>query len=247
MKRIRWLVSPELVSNCLLAVLTVAVTTVLLASIGRDTLGEAIIALLYLVPVAWSSARWGLLPGACATLAAILAFDFFFTTPFYSFAVSRMESLLVLVVLSVVAVLVVAGIQSGLSRTRTAERDAIFMCELGVALAGLRTRQAVVDTLVSHLQQMFQASLVEVFILPGQSSPMNARAPSDAPALGGKPDRVLPILAAPDLVGEIRLWGGSGWLPSEDSYLFRNFATQAALALERARLAESANVKRINE
>jgi hypothetical protein len=79
---------------------------------------------------------------------------------------------------------------------------------------------------------------VEVFVLPSQSSPLSARVPSDAPARG-KPDRMLPILAAPELVGEIRLWRGSGWLPPEDSYLFRNLATQAALALERARLAEA--------
>jgi GAF domain-containing protein len=55
----------------------------------------------------------------------------------------------------------------------------------------------------------------------------------------GKPDRVLPILASPGLVGEICLWRGNGWLPSEDSRLLKNFATQAALALERARLAEA--------
>lgn len=239
MKRISRLISPELISDSLLAVLTVAATTVILASIGRDTLGEPIIALLYLVPVAWSSARWGLVPGACATLAAILVFDFFFTIPFYSLAVSKTESLLVLVVLSVVAILIVAGIQSGLSRTRTTERDAFLIYQLSVALAGLHNREAVVEALANHLRQMFQASLVEVFILPGQLSPMNVRVPSDAPAPGGKPDRVLPILAAPDLVGEIRLWGDGGELPPEDCYLFRNFATQAALALERTRLAEA--------
>jgi K+-sensing histidine kinase KdpD len=237
MKRIRWPVSPEMISNCLLAVLTVAIATLILAPIGRDTLGEAVVALLYLVPVAWSSARWGLVPGACATLAAILAFDFFFTPPFYSFTVSRMESLVVLVALSLVAVLIVASIRSGMSRAYTGERDAIFMVRTGEALAGLRTQDAVVRALANHLQQMFQASLVEVFILPSQSSPLSARVPSDAPA-HGKPDRVLPILAAPELAGEIRLWGGSGRLPPEDSYLFRNLATQAALALERARLAE---------
>jgi two-component system sensor histidine kinase KdpD len=237
MRRIHWLVSPEMVSDCLLAVLTVAIATVILAPIGRDTFDESVVALLYLVPIAWSSARWGLVPGLCAALAAILAFDFFFTLPVYSLTVSRMESLVVLVVLSLVAVLIVASIKSGMSRTYTGERDAIFMVRTAEALADLRTQDAVVRTLASHFQQMFQASLVEVFVLPSQSSPLSARAPSDAPA-HGRPDRVLPILAAPELVGEIRLWGSSGWLPPEDSYLFRNLATQVALALERARLAE---------
>ncbi len=237
MSNTRWLVSSELILNCLSAVVAVAFTTTILALIGRDTLGEPVIALLYLVPIAWSSARWGLAPGVCATVAAILAFDFFFTLPFYSFAMARMESLLMLVVLLAVAVLVVVGIQSRLPKTRTTDRDAIFMYQTSAALADLRTREAVVNTLASHLQQMFRASRVEVFILPGQSSPLSARAPSDAPP-GGTPDQVLPILAAPDFVGEIRLWGRGVWLPPEDSYLSRNLATQAALAFERARLAE---------
>ncbi len=244
MSSTRWLVSRELVFNCLSAVVAVAFTTALLALIGRDTLGESIIALLYLVPVAWSSARWGLVPGACATVAAILAFDFFFTQPFYSFAVARTESLLILIVLLAVSILVVVGIQLSLPRTHTTDRDAIFMNETSAALADLRTREAVASALASHLQQMFRASSVEVFILPSQSSPLSARAPSDAPT-GGTPDRVLPILAAPDLVGEIRLWGRGVWLPTEDSYLSRNLATQAALAFERARLAEAEENMRV--
>ncbi len=238
MSNIRWLVPLGQILNCLSAVIAVAFTTALLALIGRDTLGEPVIALLYLAPIGWSSARWGLAPGVCATVAAILAFDFFFTLPFYSFAMARMESLLMLVVLLAVAVLVVVGIQSRLPKPRTTDRDAIFMYQTSAALADLRSREVVVSALASHFQQMFQASQVEVFILPSQSSPLSARAPSDAPP-GGKPDRLLPILAAPDLVGEIRLWGRDVWLPAEDSYLSRNLATQAALAFERARLAEA--------
>ena len=61
------------ITTSLLAVLTVAVTTIPLFIIGRNTLGEAVIALLYLVPVAWSANRWGQLPGLSAALAAALA------------------------------------------------------------------------------------------------------------------------------------------------------------------------------
>jgi len=238
MKRIRRSFSPQLLSHCLLAVLTVAATTVVLLLIGRDMLGEAVVALLYLVPVGWSAARWGLWPSVCAALSATLAFDFFFIPPFYSFTVARLEGWLLLAALFVVAAALVASIQSGLSRARASERDGIYMLELGKVLAGLRTQDAVVRALAGHLQRMFQAALVEVFIQSSYSPPMIVRAPSDGQA-NGKPDRVLPILAAPDWVGEIRLWGSRGWLPPEDSYLFRNFATQAALALERARLAEA--------
>ena len=237
MKKIR--LSSDLISKCLLAVLAVAVTTVPLVLIGRDTLGEAVIALLYLVPVGWSAARWAQGPGMCAALAAALTFDFFFIPPFYTFAVGRLEGWLVLVIFLAVAVVVVGRIQSGLSRARASERDAIFMYELSAALAGLRTQDAVVHALARHLQQMLQAALVQVSIQPGnQSAPIIAMAPLDGKA-DGKPERVLPILAAPGLVGEIHLWRGNGWLPPEDSRLLQNLSTQAALALERAQLAEA--------
>jgi len=68
-------------TTSLLAVLTVAVTTIPLFIIGGDTLGTAVIALLYLVPIAWSANRWGQLPGLCAALTAALAFDFLFIPP----------------------------------------------------------------------------------------------------------------------------------------------------------------------
>lgn len=240
MKKIRWSFSPELFSHCLLAVLIVAVTTVPLVLIGRDTLGEAVIALLYLVPVGWSASRWGQGPGMCAALAAALTFDFFFIPPFHTFAVGRLEGWLVLAIFLAVAIVVVGRIQSSLSKAQASERNAIFMYELSAALAGLRTQDAVVHALARHLQQMFQAALVEVLLIqPGsQSSPLIVQAPLDGVA-NGKADRVLPILAAPGLVGEIRLWRGHGWLPPEDSHLLQNFTTQAALALERARLAEA--------
>jgi K+-sensing histidine kinase KdpD len=45
-------------------------------------------------------------------------------------------------------------------------------------------------------------------------------------------------MAARDLAGEISLWRGELPLPPEDSRLLQNFATQGALALERARLTE---------
>ena len=126
-----------------------------------------------------------------------------------------------------------------LSKARASERDAIFMYELSAALAGLRTQDAVIHALARHLQQMFLATLVQVSIQPGnQSAPIVARSPLDGKA-DGKPERVLPILAAPGLVGEIHLWRGEGWLPPEDSRLLQNFSTQAALALERAQLAEA--------
>jgi two-component system sensor histidine kinase KdpD len=232
-------VTPDLLFNCMFALGAVAVTTIPLVYIGRNTLGEAVIALLYLVPVSWCTARWGQMPGCCAAVAAALAFDYFFIPPFHTFTVGSLEGWLVLTIFLVVAIIVVSRIQSGLSRAQASEREAIFMYELSTALAGMRTQEAVAHVLARRLQQLFQAALVEVFIQPeNQSAPIIVGAPAGGTA-EGKPDQLLPILAAPGLLGEIRLWKGNGWLPPEDNRLLKNFTTQAALALEHARFAEA--------
>ncbi len=239
MDKIRRSFSTKLYFDCLFALIAVAITTVPLKLIGRDTLGEAVIALVYLVPVGWITARWGQIPGFCAAVAAALTFDFFFIPPFNTFTVGNLEGWLVLAIFLAVAIIVVGRIQLGLSKAQMSEREAIFMYELSNALAGMRSREAVAHALAGYLQQMLQAAKIEVFIQPDrQSAPIIAGAPSGS-AEDGKPDRVLPILAAPGLVGEIRLWRGHGWLPPEDSRLLRNFVTQAAQAFERARLVET--------
>jgi len=236
MKRNRFSFTPKLLPNSLLAVLMVTGTTVLLVLFGRDTLGEAVIALLYLVPVAWSANKWGQLPGISAALTAALAFDFLFIPPFYTFAVARLEGWLVLAIFLGVAILVVGRIQDSLSKAH----EAVFMYELSSALTGLRTQEAVAHTVAKQLRQLFQASLVNVIFYPeNRSLSIVASEPSDG--LGkDRPDRVLPLLNSWGLVGEIQIWRGAIVdLPSDDSRLLQNFAAQTARALERTQQAES--------
>jgi two-component system sensor histidine kinase KdpD len=233
---------PRIFANCVLAFLSVAVLTILLKLIGRDVLGEAVIALLYLVPVGWSATQWGQGAGVCAAVSAALAFDYFFIPPFYTFAVGRLEGWLVLAIFLVVSIVVIGRIQTGLTRAHNSEREAIHMYEMSSALAGLQSQEAVVHAIANKLQLMFQAQLVEVCIQPfGGSKSLLVSAPPEAKPKG-LPDRILPILAYPGLVGEIRIWRGYGWLPAEGSRLLNNLTTQAAQALERARLAEAESV-----
>lgn len=239
MKKIRLSFTPEIFRQSAKAVLTVAATTAMLLLIGRATLGEAVIALLYLVPVGWSASRWGQGAGMSAAVVAALAFDFFFIPPFYTFTVGSLEGWLVLGIFLAVAIVVVGRVQSGLSRAQASEREAIFMYELSTALAGLRTQAAVAHTLARQLQQMFQATLVKVVIqMEGQPPRFIVGEPRDGMEKG-RPDRVLPILNAWGLVGEIQLWRGYVELPPQESRLLQNFASQAAQALERTRLAEA--------
>lgn len=238
MNRNRFSITSRLFANCLLAVLTVAGITIPLFLIGRATFGEAVIALLYLVPVAWSANRWGQLPGISAALAATLAFNFLFIPPFFTFAIGSLEGWLVLAIFLAVAILVVGRIQDSLTKAR----EAVFMYEMSSALTGLRTQEAVAHTVARQIGQLFQATLVNVILYTeNRSESIIASDPVDG--IGkNHPDRVLPLLNSSGLVGEIQIWRGTFLdLPPEDSRLLQNFASQTARALERTKQIENDN------
>ncbi len=226
-----------MISKYALSVLVVAFVTGAMLLVGREILGEGVIALLYLVPISWSTARWGQGPGIAAAVSAGLAFNYFFIPPYYTLYIGSLEGWLLLGIFLAVAIVVIGRVQSGLSRAQARERDALFMYELTSALAGLQTPEAVARILSTHIQQVHQAALVQVFI-EGNGRSMIASAPVQG-NVSEKPDIVVPILAAFGLAGEIRLWQGEIRLPSADDRLLQNFANQGALALERARLAQN--------
>jgi len=231
--------SIEQLSRYLISALVVGGVSGLLLLIGREQLGEAVIALLLLVPVGWSAGRWGQGPGIFAALMAALAFDFFFIPPFYTFSVGSLEGWLVLAIFLAVAILVVGRIESSLSKAHTSEREAILMYELSAALAGLRTQEAVAYTVARFLRQAFMARQVTVVIQPrGQAAEIAVSEPRDVPQTE-KPGCILPVLNNWGLAGEIQIWGSEVVLPSPESRIFRNFVSQIGQAIERTQMAEA--------
>lgn len=222
----------EVLGKYILALMTVAVATAIFFFIGRDVLGEAVIALLYLIPISWVTASWGQGPGIIAAVVSALAFNFFFIPPYYTLYIGRLEGWLLLGIFLVVAIVVVGRIQVGFAKAQRHEREAIFMYELSTALAGARKIEDVARILAGQIQQLYQAGLVQVS-LEGKEGSVTASLPQGA-RMKSKPDRVLPILASGGLVGEICLWQDLIPIPQDDDRLLRNFTAQAALALERA-------------
>jgi hypothetical protein len=128
----------------------------------------------------------------------------------------------------------VGRIQYGLQRAHVREREALFMYELSTALAGARTPDVVARTLARQLQQMLQASLVQVVVeAEGTGESIMASVPPTGSS-AQRPDQILPMLAPHRLIGEIRLWQGPASLPPANGILLQNFAEQGALAIERA-------------
>jgi K+-sensing histidine kinase KdpD len=230
MKQTRYYVNFRYIRNSLLAVLTVLAVTIPLYLIGRAVLGEAVIALVYLVPVTWSAYRWGQLPGIIAALTAALVFDFFFTMPYFTFVMDRLEDWLILVFFLGVAIVVVEWIQASLTKAR----QAVFMYEMSAAICSQRTPEAVAYAVARQIQQMFQALLVNVVFRPDKNLPGIVISEPAEVAPNGRPDRVLPIVNSWGLVGEIQIWRGLySELPAQDGRLFQNFALQTARAFER--------------
>jgi two-component system sensor histidine kinase KdpD len=233
MRKVHMNLTMQMIEGSVLAVGLALATTAVFLLIGRNVLGEGVIALLYLVPIGWSTTRWGQLPGLCAALTAALAFDFFFIPPFYTFAIGSLEGWLILIIFFLVAAVIVGRIQYGLHRAHVREREALFMYELSTSLAGARTPETVARTLARQLQQMLQAELVQVVVEPSESTDSIMVGVPTSSSAAENPDQVLPMLAPHRLVGEIRLWRGRMPLPAANGILLQNFAEQGALALER--------------
>jgi two-component system sensor histidine kinase KdpD len=205
----------------------------------RDLLDTTLVALLYLLPLGLITALWGLGPGAISALVLFLAFNYFFIPPYYTLAVHRPTDVVILVVFLIVAVVIsqlVGRAQAGLSAATARELEATQLYELSTALAGLHDDQADAQILAKQVYAVSQGEYVELditgnrpfaFHLPESASPDRA------------PELIIPVQAARGVLGQIRLWRAAPAISSTEKRLLQTFASQGALALERAWLIQA--------
>lgn len=211
-------------------------TVLIILVLGRETLGQGVIGLLYLIPVGYSAARWGQWPGICAALLSALTFDFFFIPPYYTFTVGSVEGWLLLVIFMAVAVVIVGRIQSGLTRAQQREHEAVLLYELSTKLIGVYGPEAVAKTLAAFLGQLFQAAQVQVTLFAGEGRAGVVEMSPDRVRPQAAPDRTVPLYSATHgLIGEILLWAQADGpaLPHADERLVQTMATLGVLTLER--------------
>jgi two-component system sensor histidine kinase KdpD len=239
--------SPAYFLRYLLTIALLALTTSAFVVL-RASVDTPLIALLYLLPVGLSTALWGLGPGITCAFCAFLTFNYFFIQPLYTMTVHRPSDLVMLLVFLLVAVVIsqlVGRAQMGLAVARAREREATQLFELSTALAGLHDDQTIADILAEQTHAMFRGEGVEVG-LTGEH-PSTRRLPVGSLEPSRPPDLSLPIQAARGLMGTIRLWRDSPAISSEERRLLQTFASQGALALERARLAQADSRARVLE
>ncbi len=225
--------------------LMVAITAVF--TVLRGVLDTTMVALLYLIPLGIITARWGLGPGILSAFVAFLAFNYFFIEPHYTFTVHRAADIVILVVFLVVAVVIsqlVGQAQAGLAAATAREREATQLYELSTALAGLPNDHAIVQILAKQVHAVAEGEYVELNIKG--TRPFSVRIPErNSPARPA--ELILPIEAARGVLGEIRLWRAEPAILPSEKRLFQTFASQGALALERAWLAQAESRARVLE
>jgi two-component system sensor histidine kinase KdpD len=235
------IIFPIIGANLLSVLVTSLLTAILF--LFHDFINPSIAALLYLVPVGLSTVLWGLGPGVTAAFFAFLSFNFFFIEPRYTLFVHQTQDLLGLVVFLAVAVVIsqmVGQTRKSLAAAKAREHEAIRLYELSTVLSGLQDDQAIVQALARQIKETFQPQRVDVILEVQAGSQPAYFSLSERPVTpGSRPAILVPLQSVRGLLGEIRLWREEAPLSHEEERLLRTFASQAVLALERARLMQA--------
>jgi two-component system sensor histidine kinase KdpD len=213
----------------------------------RDVLDTTLFALLYLVPLGIITARWGLAPGITSALVTFFVFNYFFIQPYYTLAVHRPTDVVILIIFLVVAVVIsqlVGRAQAGLAAATAREREATQLYEFSTALAGLQDSLAIAQILARQVHAISACEHVELIVTGVH--PLTFDQPQEATPVRPA-ECVIPIEAAHGHLGEIRLWTPASTISSGEKRLLQTFASQGALALERAWLGQIESRARVLE
>jgi two-component system sensor histidine kinase KdpD len=225
--------------------------------------------MVYLLGVIIVATRYGRGGSLLATILSVAAFDFFFVPPYFTFAVSDTQYIVTFAVMLVVA-LVISGlavrIRAQAESARERERRMASLYAMSRELAGTRGVRELQNVAVRHIAEVFRTQVV--VLLPqadGRLAPADgdaAQFPMDASELAvsqwvhehgqvagqgtdtlpGASGLYLPLTGSRGSVGVLGLrpQDPRPLQAPEQLHQLETFASQTALAIERARLAEDA-------
>jgi two-component system sensor histidine kinase KdpD len=246
------------------AVAVVAVTTAaarLLAPMSE----LSNLVMIYLLGIVVVAMRTGRGPSLLAAVLSVAAFDFFFVPPYFTFAVTDARYLFTFAVMLVVS-LVISGLtvrtraQAAAAEHREQRTAALYA--MSRELASTRGVDALLQIAVRHITEVFRSQIVVLVPGPdGALTPWNGgQFTLDARDLGvgrwvyehrqpaglgtatlpGASALYVPLLASTGAVGVLGIRPADAHAMDEPERLHQleTFASQTALALERARLAQ---------
>ncbi|HEX4632974.1 MAG TPA: DUF4118 domain-containing protein, partial [Gemmatimonadales bacterium] len=251
------------------AALVVAVGTALGAVVFRN-LSVTDVAMVYLLGSGLVASRYGRGPSLMAALLSIACFDFFFVPPYFTFAVTDLRYLLtfgVMLGISLVISALTLRIRDQAEAARQRERRTGALYAMSRELAAARNQGDVLNIVARHLRVSFGAE-AHVLLPDGGGhleGPADLRLDEKERSVAqwvfdrGRPagrstdtlpaalGLYLPLQAATGTVGVlgVRPTGTTGLHDPMALRLLEAFAGQAALALERALLAERAQREQV--
>lgn len=222
----------------------------------------------FLAAVVISALYLGRGPSILASFLSVLAFDFFFVHPRYSFAVTDTEYIVTFIGLMAVGLIISSSaslLRDQVDELRRRETNALAINALSKELNAAVNLDMVLNVIVRKLSQTFECDVV-IQIPEGQS--LNIQAATDGLVLDQNEQavalwsfqnrqtagrgsetlpavsiRFLPLITSHGIVGVlgVKSHNQARYLTHEDRLLLENFANLAALAIERALFAEQAN------
>jgi two-component system sensor histidine kinase KdpD len=218
--------------------------------------------MVYLLGVIVVATRYGRGPSILASVLSVAAFDFFFVPPFYTFAATDTQYFVTFSIMLVVALVIsnlAARIRAQATAARERERRIAALYSMSRELASTRGVQGLQAVAVRHITEEFgaQASL----LLPDEDGRLEGAGlhPSEqavgqwvyehgrlagrgTDTLPGATGLYLPLAASRGAVGVLGLWPSTARSleTPEQLHQLEAFASQTALAIERARLAAEA-------
>jgi two-component system sensor histidine kinase KdpD len=230
--------------------------------------------MIYLAVVVIAAIYLGRGPAVLTAGLSVLAFDFFFVQPRLSFTVSDTEYLLTFAGLFVVGLVIsslAARSREQAQAARRRETQAVALYELSRDLAGASGLEDILQVVIRHINQTFSRdaaialpagdTLQPRALSPGLTLDENERAVAEWAFRQGQPAgrgtdtlpaaslRYVPLKTARGVVGVlgVKPFDPSSHLTPDQRRLLEAFASQAALAIERAQLAEQARQAQLSQ
>ncbi|GAA0526656.1 two-component system sensor histidine kinase KdpD [Rhizomicrobium palustre] len=266
---------PPIERNGYLQSLLYAALAVLIGTVLKRVLGVSNIGVVFLIAVLASAVRYGLWPALVTSVTAIAAFNFFFLPPLYTFTIADPENVVVLITVGIVAVIasnLTARVraQAIVARERAAVTESLY--QFARKLAGVFVLDDLLWATAHQMAQMLKARVVILLPENGKLSVMAGFPPEDvldeseiaaanwvweratpagrgADSLPGAKRLYLPVKTGRGTVGVIGLDSDKPGpiLTPDQRRLFDALADQAALAIERVKLAEDIEKSRLSE
>jgi len=231
--------------------------------------------MVYLLGVIVVATRWGRGPSVAASLLSVAAIDFFFVQPYFTFAVSDTQYFITFAVMLIVAIVIGSLAARTRAQAESArEREGRMAALYGMSreLASTRGVQALLAVAVRHITEVFGARVVVLLPdagrrLGGGDAPggqflmdpselavsqwvyehgqVAGQGTDTLPGAGGL---YLPLLGSRGTVGVlgVRADDPRSLQAPERLHQLEAFASQTALAIERARLTEEAEQAQVH-